>query len=197
MEINIVGGEAMFNKMIKIAIAAVGMALGFGILAILNTVGVFDMMSKGWIGLLIGLGFSLLFGIIFFIISPRIMKKGRNIVQLFENELSKLPAYDIVLGSVGLIVGLVIAFLLSQPILRLNIPFVTMPSTVILYGFFGYLGIKIPAKKREDITNTIGNIGNARRSNKEKGKNSNYKSCPKILDTSVIIDGKLDSLKDH
>lgn len=181
----------MFNKIIKIAIAAVGMALGFGILAILNTVGVFDMMSKGWIGLLIGLGFSLLFGIIFFIISPRIMKKGRNIVQLFENELSKLPAYDIVLGSVGLIVGLIIAFLLSQPILRLNIPFVTMPSTVILYGFFGYLGIKIPAKKREDITNTIGNIGSARRSNKEKGKANNYKSCPKILDTSVIIDGRI------
>lgn len=191
MEINIVGGEAMFNKIIKIAIAIIGMVLGFGILALLKTLEVFDILSKGWIGLLISLGFSLLFGIIFFILSPKIMKRGRSIVQFFENELSKLPAYDIALGSVGLIVGLVIAFLLSQPILRLNIPYLTIPSAVILYGLFGYLGIKIPTKKRDDITNTIGNIGSTRRINKEKGKGNNYKSCPKILDTSVIIDGRI------
>lgn len=180
----------MFNKIIKIAIGIIGMVLGFGIIALLKTVEVFDLFSRGWIGLLISLGFSLLFGIIFFIFSPKIMKKGKSIVQFFENELSKLPAYDIALGSVGLIVGLVIAFLLSQPILRLNIPYLTIPAAVILYGLFGYLGIKIPTKKRDDITNTIGNIGNGRRTTKDK-KISNYKSCPKILDTSVIIDGRI------
>src|SRR5699024_5217407 len=58
-----------------------------------------------------------------------------------------------------------------------------------LYGFFGYLGIKIPTRRREDITNTIGNLANLKKTSREKLKD--YKSVPKILDTSVIIDGRI------
>jgi uncharacterized protein YacL len=191
MVINIVGGEGMFNKIIRFAIGIIGMVLGFGIIALLKTMEVFDLLGSGWVGLLISLGFSLIFGIIFFILSPKIIQKGKGIVQFFENEISKLPAYDILIGSVGLIIGLVMAFLISQPIVRLNIPYLTIPASIILYGLFGYLGIKIPIKKREDIINAISNIGNTKRTNKEKSKVNNYKSCPKILDTSVIIDGRI------
>lgn len=181
----------MINKIIKFAIGLAGVALGFGILTIFKTIEVFDILNRGWAGLLISVGFSLVIGIIFFILSPKLIKKGRSVIQFIENELSKLPAYDIALGTVGLIMGLMIAFLLSQPILRLNIPYLTIPAAAILYGILGYLGIKIPTKKRDDITNTIGTIGNSRRTNKDKGRAHGYKSCPKILDTSVIIDGRI------
>ena len=53
--------------------------------------------------------------------------------------------------------------------------------------FFGYLGLTIPNRKKDDIQNNLGNI---RRSSKDKVKFSN-KTCPKVLDTSVIIDGRI------
>ncbi len=60
--------------------------------------------------------------------------------------------------------------------------------SIVLYVIFGYLGIKVPTRNREDFVNTIGNF--RRGSGKDKIR-TNCKSCPKILDTSVIIDGRI------
>lgn len=190
MEINIVGGGLVIDKIMKAVIGIFGVLLGYGVLAILSRVEVIDLPTKGWVGLSISLSILLFFGIIFFILSPRIIKQGRKLAHILENELQKFPAFDIILGSVGLIIGLIIAYLLSQPLYKIEIPYVGVVAAMILYGFLGYLGIKITTRKREDITNTIGTMNNVRKSNKDKVK-LNYKSCPKILDTSVIIDGRI------
>ena len=58
---------------------------------------------------------SALFGIIFFILAPRIKKTCLKIVEAFEKEILKFSTMDIMLGALGLIIGFVIAFLISQP----------------------------------------------------------------------------------
>lgn len=72
----------------------------------------------------------------------------------------------------------------------ITIPYVSFIGQLIVYGLFAYLGIRLSTKKRDDIANVVGDVTSFRRVSKEKIKN-NYKSCPKILDTSVIIDGRI------
>jgi len=185
MEINITGGGFMIDKIIKIGITLLGVLIGYGILSLLKAIEVLNITLDGWLGLIISVGFSLLIGIIFYFLSSKIIDKGRKLIVILENELQNIPVTDIALGSIGLIIGLIIAYLLSQPLL--SIPFLGIAASIVLYGVFGYLGIKIPTRKGEDIANTIGSF---RKSGKEKPSKA-YKSCPKILDTSVIIDGRI------
>ncbi|NLV89381.1 MAG: PIN/TRAM domain-containing protein [Tissierellia bacterium] len=177
----------MVDKILKIVIGIFGMLLGFSLLSLFVNLGLIYLVRDGWINLAIYLGVSLLFGIIFFSLSAKIIEKSRQLVRLIEKELERFSAYDIAISSVGLIIGLLIAFLLSQPIINLGIPYVGVVSSIVLYGIFGYLGLTIPNRKKDDIQNNLGNI---RRSSKDKVKFSN-KTCPKVLDTSVIIDGRI------
>ena len=178
----------MIDKIIRCIIGVIGLLFGFGVTIALNTLEIIDLSYKGWLSVTVFSSTSVIFGIIFFLLAPRIMKGGRRLIQFAETELQKVPAYDIALGSVGLIVGLIIAYLLSQPFYNLRIPYLGVIVSIVLYMIFGYLGIKVPTRNREDFFNSIGNF--RRGSGKDK-LISNCKSCPKILDTSVIIDGRI------
>lgn len=175
----------MLKNIFKIIITTIGAGIG---LLVATVVGMFNFVNlSGWQHLALNISVSILFGIIFFILSPQIIKKARIAAQFIESELQKLPAHDIALGSVGLMVGLIIAYLLSQPFS--GVPIVGVVVSVGFYGLFGYLGIKIPTRKKEDIGKSLDNLANLRKVGKEKIKDS--KSIPKILDTSVIIDGRI------
>lgn len=195
----------MIQKILKIVIGIMGALLGYGILVIVKTSELLVLPSTGWLGLLISLGASLFLGIVFFLLSPNIMKFGRKIAQLIENELQNVPAYDIALGTFGLIIGLIIAFFLSKPLENLKIPYLGFIGSIILFGLFGYLGVKVATRKKDDISHVIqemttrkkGNIDEddqEMKSNKRTGRAQGklqYNSSPKILDTSVIIDGRI------
>jgi uncharacterized protein YacL len=178
----------MIDKIIQVVISLIGLLVGYGIVAGFKALEIISLSNRGWLGLAIYLGTSIIFGIIFFLLAPRITKGGRKLVQFVETELQKVPAYEIALGSGGLIIGLIIAYLLSQPFYNLEIPYLGVIISIVLYVVFGYLGVKIPTRKKEDFSNTIGNFKKG--FSKDKLKN-NCRSCPKILDTSVIIDGRI------
>ncbi len=175
----------MINKIIRIAITLMGMLLGYGMIALIESFGFLSFLPSETVGLYIYIGVSVLFGIIFFLISPKLINVGKNSVERVESELQQLPAFDIILGSIGLIFGLVIAYLFSR--LFLEIPYVGVVISVLSYVLLSYFGIIIPTKKRDDFTNLIEFF---KRGNKDKGK-SISKVYPKVLDTSVIIDGRI------
>lgn len=130
-----------------------------------------------------------LFALIFFIISPKILKSIEVNLNGLSNELRKRTLSEISLGSVGLIVGLVIAFFVSQPLAQ--IPMLGTAMSLIIYGILGYLGINLALRYRDDITLKIKDVNIPRGvSLKEKDKKKNINS-PKVLDTSVIIDGRI------
>ena len=62
-----------------------------------------------------------------------------------DKEISKYPQTDILLGAIGLIVGLVIAYLVSG--LINSDPIVGGLLSLVTYVFMGYIGIKIALKK--------------------------------------------------
>lgn len=72
-----------------------------------------------------------------------------------------------------------------------SIPIVGGILTFITYGFLGYLGIKIALKSKDDLFN-ISRLSRLSPSIKEKSTKKEGKTIPpKVLDTSVIIDGRI------
>lgn len=178
----------MIDKIIRGIIILIGILTGYGVVYGFMALNIISLPDRGWLNLFFYVGISLIFGIIFFLLSPRIINRGRKIAKFIEGELQDIPANEIVVASIGLIIGLVIAYLLSQPFYKLEIPYLGVAISIIFYSLFGYLGIKIPLKKKDDISNLAGAI----RRNPSKDKSTmEYSSCPKILDTSVIIDGRI------
>jgi len=182
------GGEQMIDKITRGIIVLIGLLIGYGAVSGFMALNIISLPDRGWLNLFFYVGISLIFGIIFFLLSPRIINRGKKIAKFIEGELQDIPANEIVVASIGLIVGLVIAYLLSQPFYKLEIPYLGVAISIIFYAAFGYLGVKIPVKKKDDISNLVGFI----RKNPGKDKdNAEYTSCPKVLDTSVIIDGRI------
>lgn len=177
----------MLRKLLKAVIALLGALIGYGVITTFIGLSIIKKEPTGWLKLSLLIGVSLIFGIIFFLLSSRIIKFGRKIVKLIERELERFSAYDIAVSSIGLIIGLVIAFLLSQPLSTIGIPYVAVIVSVAFYIVLGYLGLTIPHRKKEDIYTTFASI---KKPSKEKTKVTD-KSFPKILDTSVIIDGRI------
>jgi len=180
----------MIDKIVKAVITAIGIFLGAFIGVILNQNGL--LKFSGLQNILVIIGISLILGIIFFLISAKIKKTGQKIVEAFEKELLKFSTMDIIWGALGLIVGFVIAFLISQPFS--DIKFIGTVVSILSYLLFGYLGIKISTRKKDDV---IWPQLNLKKGQTSKKTDKNYKKeiiSPKILDTSVIIDGRISDI---
>ncbi|MGA9173385.1 MAG: PIN/TRAM domain-containing protein [Thermoactinomyces sp.] len=110
-------------------------------------------------------------------------------IRWSEERLMKIPAVDGLFGLLGLIFGLVIAFLVQQPLTQLPIPGVNRVLPFIFSGLFGYLGFRVGYKKRDELI-SIFKLGRQNREGKNKKEEKHF-SEHKILDTSVIIDGRI------
>lgn len=183
----------MLNKIIRgsltFAGAMAGYAVGILISKIIKAQEFFNIAPLTTLQeLIISIVSAVVFGLILFVITPWMMKKGLSSANWVETELQKIPTTDILVGSIGLIIGLIIAYLISH--LIIPIPYVGTILSVIVYIFLGYLGVSIATKKINDLIN-LPNIFK-RSSGKDKVNNKPvYTSKPKILDTSVIIDGRI------
>ncbi len=108
-----------------------------------------------------------------------------------EDKLMSAPLLDLVSGAVGLILGLVIAYLLTPAIGTIHVVggFIQFFASVLL----GYLGFRIFFSRREEIVSLLPSIIN--RGSRERGGKIHHSPQivgeSKILDTSVIIDGRI------
>ncbi|HOR85912.1 MAG TPA: PIN/TRAM domain-containing protein [Bacillota bacterium] len=132
-------------------------------------------------------------GIIFYFISSWLINIGKESTTKVERMLQKIPTGEMLVGAVGLIIGLIIAYLISSGPIKL-IPFAWLGTllSILVYLLLGYLGVSISSKKREDILLLLLPWKRLAQKDKEKlaAKAGNVVQ-PKILDTSVIIDGRI------
>lgn len=177
----------MIDKILKGIIGVVGALGGYSLVNLLRDLGLIKVAEKGVAAAIIYVGASIVSGIIFIYLSSWIIKKGRKIARGIEKELEKFSMFDIVLATIGLIVGLVLAFLITSVLRFIEIPYVGAIISVFVYILLGYLGIAILLRRKEDIKSGFTNM---KKAPKEKAeiKGGLY---PKILDTSVIIDGRI------
>lgn len=130
-------------------------------------------------------------GLIGWLIAVPIMERLIAFTKWIEGKLQKMSAQDLLGGAVGLIIGLIVAFFIGYALSFLPIIGVYMPLISCLV--FGYLGISVGLRKREDIISFVSGLGKDGNRFKAKGKSraSGYCNMPKVLDTSVIIDGRI------
>ncbi|AKL97083.1 hypothetical protein CACET_c36520 [Clostridium aceticum] len=179
----------MINRIVRGILSALGALSGL-LIYIYITNNIITVTKDNFLTYSVGIIISsFIGGGLLFLLAPWLINKGRDIANWIENELANVPITNIVLGSVGLIIGLIIAYLISQLTNNIPIPFVGTIVSTIVYIFMAYLGVNIATKKIEELPNLQAVF--KKNASKEKNGKKEYKGSPKILDTSVIIDGRI------
>lgn len=147
---------------------------------------------------------SVLFGFIFFRLTPMFSRQGHRVADNIQSDLQGVSGNDILMGVVGLIFGLVIAFLLSQIYAAITNRYIYAVVTVVTYLIMGYLGVVIASQKGKEIFSQIFSQSRQDQDGQSQGvggrlgrvssKKKNANQSPKILDTSVIIDGRISEI---
>jgi uncharacterized protein YacL len=115
-------------------------------------------------------------------------------VRAFRALLNRISPQSLFSSLIGLIVGLIIAALLAFPLSLLPFPFGRiMPFIGVVV--LGYMGVSVFVTRQNDLFNLLamfrGNAANVGNSPVE-GSNPNWaESRTILLDTSVIIDGRI------
>lgn len=146
----------------------------------------------------------ILFAIIGFLIAPVIIRSVLALIRWMDSRLTRVPTHDLMSGAVGGIIGLIISSLFSSSFV--NIPFFGPLLAVLLSLFLGYLGVTIGMKRKEEVLGLF-NFLPRFRDRGDKGEKvdkqregkadqteqlrSSAATRYKILDTSVIIDGRI------
>ena len=126
-------------------------------------------------------------GVIGFFLSPFFIKHLWKFTYWVESRLNKMPLNDVLVGSLGLAIGLIISNLIGSAFMHIPIigNYIPGVSGIIL----GYLGMNIAINKREELFLMLVSVP---WKGKERVKEITTETEQyKILDTSVIIDGRI------
>ncbi|MBU7594052.1 PIN/TRAM domain-containing protein [Metabacillus halosaccharovorans] len=130
--------------------------------------------------------------IIFFIATFWLVDYVVNWIKVLEEAVVKAPVTDVLFGSLGLIFGLIVAFLIVIPLKDIQYQVFNTIIPIFLTLLLGYLGFQVGFKKRDELINLFSapnRIGKKKGGPDEEVENEDKKL--KILDTSVIIDGRI------
>ena len=145
-------------------------------------------LTVGSVRYMVMAGGSLLFALIYFIIFRFLLHHGSTLIQTNAETISKKSPAQIIGGTVGLLVGLVIAFFISQLFKFIQINLISTLLGIITYLFFGYLGSSIGFRFMEDLPQSFPDFT---RKLHAKSKGGPATGTVKVLDTSAIIDGRI------
>lgn len=148
----------------------------------------------GLIGALIG-----------FVIALPIINQGLKLARRIESLLSRVPNQELMAGTAGLLFGLIIANLIGLAFYR--VPIIGSYIPIILSAIFGYIGMRLASRKGPELyANWLQSRTVAKDKKKDVvSKDSEQAAIPvisefesvsvaKLLDTSVIIDGRIAEL---
>lgn len=121
--------------------------------------------------------FIIIFGLMFITIGAFISKK---ITPKIEAKLAKASMIETLIYIIGFAIGLGIANLIGNPLLTSQSDMMNILWGILLYLALGYIGVYIVHIKKDEIKGWF-----------SKKDNNTLWSAPKILDTSVIIDGRI------
>ena len=188
----------MIRNIVRVIITILTGAIGFYLNAVLLQFNIWQ--SIGWSISPIWTFVAVIgvFAIIGFLIAPASMRGFLKMMEWLDARMTKVPTHDLIGGAIGVIIGLIIASLLSSPLK--GIPIIGSIIAIILSVSFGYLGLIIGVKRKEEVLNFFTFLPKFRsdKGEKTKGKDNGAKQANgaahpnyKILDTSVIIDGRI------
>jgi uncharacterized protein YacL len=153
--------------------------------------------------------------LLLFFLSRTIIRRVMQLSGAIERRWSSMPTQQILMSSVGLICGLIIAALTNQLILSAGASLLTISVSAIIYVVLGALGLQIGyrryheskqqrrrfrlrLKKGEPLSDVLTDAALMLSGDDEDGDElaagqapASRTIPPKVLDSSVIIDGRI------
>lgn len=177
----------MRRRMITLIYILVGAAVGFYYLPLLW--GILNIALNPallvFINIIIG-------ALIFWLLSLPLVSGTEKLIQRIEKELTKRSPVYLFFGTLLTIIGLVLAVLISIPLWRTRIPVINNILPILLMIVFSYFGFRIGTTRLDDWRKAFTHA----KSSKNDGRNvierqdDNYHHY-KILDTNILIDGRI------
>lgn len=169
----------MLDKILKYAFGVTGALTGMTLVRYL----LIQNGMKEYLTTIYGIGVivlsSLILGVLMYFVGSRMIRLTTDVIEKIELALQKITIYELMIGVCGLIAGLIIANLISIPLVKIEV--VGVALSIIINILFGICGVYFALIKRND--NLFDGI-------KGKGKAAPQKVF-KLLDTSAIIDGRI------
>ena len=129
--------------------------------------------------------------IIGYILSHFILRLIWAAIHRIEFSLSGLSGQDLLAGTIGLLIGLIIANLIGLAFARL--PIIGAYGPIVFNLVFGYAGMSIAVRKKTEISALLSSFRFGKQS-KDKTVKKDVGPVGKLLDTSSIIDGRIAEL---
>ncbi|MFW5996149.1 MAG: PIN/TRAM domain-containing protein [Halanaerobiaceae bacterium] len=180
----------MLKKAMKLVLGIFGAIFGYKLVYIMelqseivfarNSYGSF-FTSTQFIGTVVG-------GLLGYFLFSYLVEKILELILNFEYRLREITGKKIVISTAGLIAGLIIGALFNLSFSISRIPGIGRPLQILINLIFTYMGFTLAVHKQEEIVGFFESSG--------KNKLINYDGINdlvsnKILDTSVIIDGRI------
>jgi len=147
----------------------------------------FHLSRLQQVGVIIGGG--VLGGLIMYLLAPLMITAVLQFTDWVERRLQTTSIQDLLAAIGGLLVGLLIANLLSAPLAKIPAVGGILPTLGVFV--LGYVGVMVGLKKRDDLGGLFGFWGRRGREKTRDLATSSKEGSVKILDTSVIIDGRI------
>ncbi|WNF37045.1 PIN/TRAM domain-containing protein [Bacillaceae bacterium IKA-2] len=174
----------MIRWIVKLFFVILGVTLGF--LFVPSLIQVLDFGLPNWVSnAYVGAGIG---AIILYLSSFWVTDYIVGLIRLVEEKLVKAPVTDVLFGTMGIIFGLIVAFLIVQTISSTNVPVLSSILPIFLTLLLGYLGFQVGFKKRDELINLI---SRSKKKDNDEDIKERHGVELKILDTSVIIDGRI------
>ncbi|WP_088006727.1 PIN/TRAM domain-containing protein [Indiicoccus explosivorum] len=176
----------MLKRIIQVVFLLIGAAVGilflpyaFELITVLDN----PWINNPYVAAVIGAA-------VFLLLSLLLVDYLVNFMKWMEDWLLRTPTGDLLFGTVGLIIGLTVAFLIGFALSAIDVPIIETAAPIVLSVVLGYLGFQVGFKKKEEI---VGAFTSAKVAAVKKKETEEPESAPlyKLLDTSVIIDGRI------
>lgn len=174
----------MLKKLVTLIFIVVGASLG--IFAIPELIRLFNLnvpeiLKNAYVDGAIGI-------IVFFILFYWLIDRVVNLIIKGEKSLLNINFMELIFATLGMILGLMIASMISLIFNFMGFTLLKNTVPVILAVVLGYLGFQVGLKKRDEIQSFL----------PERFQSSSNKrrvvDNTKLLDTSAIIDGRILSI---
>ena len=182
------------RRILRIILMLIGASLGAALVAYgINTLNLFSILNipaplDFWLKLLSYVVFCALGALLLLLLTPPFFK----LLDHIEASLKKRPAADLLAGAIGLVIGLFLAYLLTQLVAFISFGWLKITLSVLIYLLLGYGGMTLAVNRRNEF-NVVALLRRAmsRESKAAVRENAEEVLSQKLLDTSVIIDGRI------
>lgn len=185
----------MLKNLLKGIVTIIGGIVGFGVYLlvayILKETGTYNLSKDSLdIQICYAIIFIFIFALIFFRVS-RGPGNGREsrFSRRIQSDMQNISSNKLMAGTIGLILGLMLAYLISRIYDMIRVPYLPILLTAITYLILGYIGAVIASSRSSSLFPAMVNLERMRQGVVRRDKK--LQTAPKILDTSVIIDGRI------